>query len=208
MSDNRKNNLLAILFSLPWCCILLAILLLFGLIAGVAAVRSWGVKVSPFLFILSLLFLIRAYWLLYVKHQGSKISAVIVWITTVTLGFFWFFRLRYFLRLLVILVIISLIFTNFVLAHEPVFSLGPETIYKGGVGIETEVEYEKSGSEQSVNLHEEIIYGLRENFSLTTRFPFILKKKEAGSTSSGLGDLALRGKVKDVDDIPPKKLTQ
>lgn len=82
------------------------------------------------------------------------------------------------------------------LAHEPVFGLGPETIYKGGFGIETELEYEKTHSERKSSLHEEIIYGLRENFSLTLSIPFILEKNVSGSTSSGLGDVALRGKFR------------
>ena len=98
---------------------------------------------------------------------------------------------------LIILIISFAIFTsNSTFAHEPVFSLGPETIFKGGFGLETEVEYDKSASEREIGLHEEIIYGLRENLSLTGRIPFILEKKEDGATSSGLGDISLRGKFR------------
>lgn len=104
--------------------------------------------------------------------------------------------MRYFLRSAIILTIVTFIPTYPAFAHEPVFSLGPETIYKGGVGIETEIEYEKSDSNREVNLHEEIIYGLREDLSLTAKLPFILDKKETDSTSSGFGDFALRGKFR------------
>lgn len=100
------------------------------------------------------------------------------------------------LYLSILVFIILILITNLTFAHEPVFSLGPETIYKGGIGIETEIEYEKSGSEGKTVLHEEIIYGIRENFSLTIGLPFILQKKENGSTSSGFGDMTLRGKFR------------
>jgi hypothetical protein len=100
-------------------------------------------------------------------------------------------------RSFVIFLLFTFIITfNTAFAHEPVFSLGPETIYKDGVGVETEVEYEKSGSGREVNLHEEIIYGLREDLSLTMKMPLILDKKEASSASSGFGDLVLRGKYR------------
>lgn len=95
-----------------------------------------------------------------------------------------------------IIAILILLNVRPVFAHEPVFSLGPETIYKDGIGIETEVEYEKTGSGRKVVLQKEIIYGLRENLSLTMKIPFILDRKEAGSISSGFGDLALRGKFR------------
>lgn len=85
---------------------------------------------------------------------------------------------------------------NFAFAHEPVFGLGPETIYKGGIGIETEIEYEKGESEKEISLHEEIIYGFKENISLTVSFPFIFEKKEEDSKSSGFGDITFRGKFR------------
>lgn len=196
MANEKKDNLLAIIFSLPWCCILPAVFSLLGLISGIAAIRVWSVRVSPFFFLLMLIFLVRAFWLIYVRHQGNRLSSVIVWMTSIIVGALWIFRLRYFLRSVIILVVIAFTSASSAFAHEPVFSLGPETIYKDGVGIETEVEYEKSGSERSFDLHEEIIYGLREDLSLTARFPFILEKKELDSTSSGFGDLALRAKYR------------
>lgn len=84
--------------------------------------------------------------------------------------------------------------TNSAFAHEPVFSLGPETIYKDGVGIETEFEFEHGDKEKEGVLHYEILYGLTENIALTLEVPQFLEKKEDTDTSDGLGDIALRTK--------------
>ena len=80
------------------------------------------------------------------------------------------------------------------MAHEPVFSLGPETIFKGGVGIETEVEFEKADEERGTSLHYEVIYGLTENLSLTAEVPHVVEKREGANITDGLGEVALRAK--------------
>lgn len=51
------------------------------------------------------------------------------------------------------------------LAHEPIFGLGPGTIFKGGVGIEA--EYEREGTAEGIAT--ELLYGLTEDVSLTLR---------------------------------------
>lgn len=79
-------------------------------------------------------------------------------------------------------------------AHEPVFSLGPETIFKGGMGIESEFEFERSDNGHSLELHYEFIYGLTADLSFTLEIPHILALEEDDETSSGLGDIQLRGK--------------
>lgn len=104
------------------------------------------------------------------------------------------YHFRFFMSsLFIFFFVFILIFSpDFVFAHEPVFSLGPETIFKGGVGIET--EFEQSGGNKEQALHYEILYGITENIALTLEVPQFLKKREGGDTSSGLGDIALRGK--------------
>lgn len=84
--------------------------------------------------------------------------------------------------------------TKLVLAHEPVFSLGPETIYKDGIGVETEFEFEQKGKDKERVIHYEILYGVTEDIALTLEAPQFLEKKEAVNSSDGLGDIALRGK--------------
>lgn len=89
-------------------------------------------------------------------------------------------------------------------AHEPIFGLGPHTIYKGGVGIEVEFEGEESSGagedEKEYVLHNEIIYGVKADFSVTLAVPYIIEREaKAGgieNSSSGLGDVSLRGKYR------------
>ncbi|MCH7471412.1 transporter [bacterium] len=79
-------------------------------------------------------------------------------------------------------------------AHEPVFSVGPETIYAGGVGIESEFEIERGDDERLLAMHYEIIYGYTKDLSLTLSIPHIIGRKLEGNTSSGMGDIQFRGK--------------
>jgi len=50
-------------------------------------------------------------------------------------------------------------------AHEPIFGLGPGTIFKGGIGIE--IEYEREGNAEG--LASELLYGITEDLSVTLR---------------------------------------
>ena len=79
-------------------------------------------------------------------------------------------------------------------AHEPVFSLGPETIYSGGVGLETEFEFEEGEDDQLAALHYEILYGLTKNITVTLSVPQNFNRNVGGKSSSGLGDITFRGK--------------
>jgi len=82
------------------------------------------------------------------------------------------------------------------LAHEPVFSVGPETIFEGGVGVEAEVEFEKADEEREASLQYEVIYGLRENLSLTVVVPHVVEKRNGANVIDGLGEVALRTKYR------------
>ena len=82
------------------------------------------------------------------------------------------------------------------LAHEPVFSLGPETIFEGGVGVEAEFDFEDEAGEKLSLMNYEIIYGLRDYLSLTLSVPHILEREDEGQSSSGLGDIELRAKYR------------
>lgn len=89
-------------------------------------------------------------------------------------------------------------------AHEPIFGLGPHTIYKGGIGIEAEFEGAKvSGAgeeEKEYVLHTEIIYGITADTAVTLAVPYIIDRTlEAGGAQesiSGLGDVSLRAKYR------------
>ncbi len=89
-------------------------------------------------------------------------------------------------------------------AHEPIFGLGPHVIYKGGVGIEVEIDGERSSgnqkTERELAIDTEIIYGITPDIAATLVIPGILDKVEKTETedqsSAGFGDLSLRLKYR------------
>ncbi len=85
------------------------------------------------------------------------------------------------------------------LAHEPIFGLGPHTIFKGGFGLEMELEGEKaSGAGEVENervVTSEIIYGITANLSATLAIPYILERSSTNE-SSGTGDISVRTKYR------------
>lgn len=69
------------LFALPWCCIVPAVFSVLGL-GGVAVARELTGGLVPYLLAVSLLFLGRAHYLLYIKKHGNRLSHVVTWIST------------------------------------------------------------------------------------------------------------------------------
>ncbi len=104
-------------------------------------------------------------------------------------------------RLAVITAAILSIFLTSVsaLAHEPIFGLGPHTIFKGGVGLEMEFEGEKASGggevEREYTLTSEIIYGITADLSATLAIPYILERSSINE-SSGPGDVSVRTKYR------------
>ncbi len=76
-----------------------------------------------------------------------------------------------------------------VLAHEPLFGVGPHTIYQNGLGLEMELEVE----DEEVSVHNEAIYGVTPDLAVTLVAPWV-RKEEGNRSISGLGDISLRGK--------------
>jgi len=104
-------------------------------------------------------------------------------------------------RLTVIAAVILSVFSTSgsAFAHEPIFGLGPHTIFKGGVGLEMEFEGEKASGAGKVErehvLTSEIIYGFTVNLSGTLSIPYILERSSINQ-SSGPGDVSLRTKYR------------
>ena len=97
-------------------------------------------------------------------------------------------------------VIFSIFFTSVsALAHEPIFGLGPHTIFKGGFGLEMEFEGEKASGAGKVErervVTSEIIYGITTNLSATLAIPYILERSSINE-SSGTGDISVRTKYR------------
>jgi len=115
-------------------------------------------------------------------------------------------------------VLMALMWSAVTRAHEPLFSLGPHTIYKGGIGIEFETELlSKSGLLQNGDkisdpkdqvatrlvFPTEIIYGMTPDLSFTAQIPVVYRVFEQTisgvrkkRSSSGLGDIALCSKYR------------
>ena len=79
--DARRNSMIGGLFALPWCCIIPAALSMLGL-AGVATSRTVTEGIVPYLLMISVLFLGRAHYLLYIKHRGNRVSHIVTWAAT------------------------------------------------------------------------------------------------------------------------------
>jgi len=96
---------------------------------------------------------------------------------------------------LIFLIIFFAIFSSHsTFAHEPVFSLGPEVIFQGGLGIESEFEFEQGEEERLTALHYEMIYGITQNLSLTLNVPYIADRFDEESAGAGIGDVMIRSK--------------
>ncbi len=87
------------------------------------------------------------------------------------------------------------------LRHEPIFGIGPRTIWKNGFGLEIGIDRDKSRREESWGLEYRVIYGLTSNWAVTAETHQVLDQSEAGDT--GLGDLFLRTKYRFYrNDVP------
>lgn len=101
-----------------------------------------------------------------------------------------------------------------VLRHSPLFGLGPQTIYRGGWGIEIEGEWERAqgGVESQRALHADLHYGVTEDLNVTLTLPLV-QKTQGGVLSpglaqvdrdvTGLGDVLVRGKYRFWQDLFP-----
>ena len=71
--------------------------------------------------------------------------------------------------------LMMLIQTISAFAHEPIFGLGPHVIYKGGVGVEVEIDGERSSGNQKTDeelaIDTEIIYGITSDLAATLIIP-------------------------------------
>ncbi len=54
-----------------------------------------------------------------------------------------------------------------VLKHEPIFGVGPRTIWKGGIGFEVGIAQDRTARNEQLALEYEILYGLTESWAVT-----------------------------------------
>lgn len=83
-SGNKAGlSLMAVLFSLPWCCITPAFLSLLGFFGAAGAARVLLAEAVYPLFAVSILLLGRANYLSFYKKRGSGTSRAVVLVSTV-----------------------------------------------------------------------------------------------------------------------------
>lgn len=83
--------------------------------------------------------------------------------------------------------------TDVVQAHEPIFGIGPHTIYKDGFGLELEYEREQGEDGYEQTLHYEVGYGLTADWVALLTVPQV-QKSEEDRAASGLGDMTIKTK--------------
>lgn len=89
----RPTGIAAVIASLPWCCLLPALLSVIGL-AGVGAAASQMIA-GPGEYVLlglSVLLLARAHYLASWRGHGARWSTTAVWISTVTVVLLWLYQ--------------------------------------------------------------------------------------------------------------------
>lgn len=80
-------------------------------------------------------------------------------------------------------------------AHDPVFGLGPHTLFKGGVEVHTGYHREEAGSDTDNEATLAFKYGLTGDWVIGADLPY-KRIREADQSSSGVGDLTLTSKYR------------
>jgi len=93
-----------------------------------------------------------------------------------------------------------------VLRHNPIFGLGPQTIWKGGIGIGVEGELTRAAGSLVTReraFHAEFLYGVTQDLTLTLALPLAQQRTERGLVpgvgqvdrdATGVGDAIVRAK--------------
>ena len=80
--------------------------------------------------------------------------------------------------------------TPLLLAHDPIFGIGPHVLYKDGTEFALEMDAEKAGREDEQGLEIQMTYGLTGDWAIGAELPYQFKD-DGQDTSDGIGDLAL-----------------
>ncbi|HHH35599.1 MAG TPA: hypothetical protein ENK48_02060 [Gammaproteobacteria bacterium] len=78
------------------------------------------------------------------------------------------------------------------LGHDPVFGLGPHTLFKGGVEVHIGLDRTQGGTQQETEGRLELAYGLTGDWSLRAELPYV----DRDHGTSGLADVALATKYR------------
>jgi outer membrane putative beta-barrel porin/alpha-amylase len=85
--------------------------------------------------------------------------------------------------------------------HEPIFGIGPRTIWKNGLGFEVGLDRDKSRREETIGLGYHALYGITADWAVTAEADQVLSQSAGGQT--GAGDVMIRSKYRFYrNDIP------
>lgn len=72
-------------------------------------------------------------------------------------------------------------------AHDPVFGLGPHTLYRGGFEVHAGAHGEKRGDDRETELELALAYGLTGDWSAGVELPYV-RAESHDASSSGIGN--------------------
>jgi len=84
--------------------------------------------------------------------------------------------------------VLLIIHSNSVLAHDPVFGIGPHVLFKDGMESAFEIYRKKAGKETNSELRLEVTYGITGEWAAGIKVPYAFKDNSMDS-SSGLADI-------------------
>ncbi len=94
----------------------------------------------------------------------------------------------------IVVVVMMLLPMASVWAHDPVFGLGPHTLFKGGYELHLGYDREKAGSEVEDEASLALKYGLTGDWVVGVELPY--RRVSDGADSHGPGDIALSTKYR------------
>jgi len=103
----------------------------------------------------------------------------------------------------VLLVFITTLFSaNAVMAHDPIFGLGPHVLFKGGVEVSPEYYLSSKKDAEDSELGLDLKYGMTGDWAIGVELPYAWKK-DGANRSSGQGDIKLLSKYRFWRDDGP-----
>lgn len=81
-------------------------------------------------------------------------------------------------------------------AHDPVFGLGPHTLYKGGYEVHLGAHREKGADERETEAELELKYGITADWVAGVGIPYVRHEDHHGETESGRGSTGLSTKYR------------
>ena len=87
---------------------------------------------------------------------------------------------------------LALLYNAALQAHDPVFGLGPHTLFKGGTEVHVGFDVSETGNRRDSTSSLELAYGLTGNWTVRAELPYVNRD----SASTGIGDLAVATKYR------------